>query len=108
MKFTKEQKEIILDGLEQLLIQFTTKCNGSYKYGGLCMAISDLLIFHPHPHQNEIGNLLLRYINSNAPMFKHIRIMHYSGYWWQPYNYTPRIKYLRKHINKLKKELNSI
>lgn len=103
MQFTNLQKELILEGLEQLLIQFTTKCNGSYRYDGLCDAVRDAYRSKIY-FKKEI--LLLEYIRTNKPYIYIVNKFIYGLYYWNPRDYEPRIKYLIKHINKLKKELN--
>ena len=105
-------KTLILEGLELMLVELNNTINyetKGYKYQGLCQCIRKLFNNSVYLHDNEIGHYVGLYIKKHKPIkFYIINHFLYINYYWKPYNYIPRIKYLNKHINKLTKEISKL
>lgn len=96
-KMTLAEKEGALRGLKLLLTLYTIKDVILWK--GMCSNISYI--------NNEYTQYCTRtYIMSNESFIEWINYKFiYKNFYYEPSNIPKRIKYLRKHIKKLKKEL---
>ena len=96
-KMTMAEKEAALRGLELLLILYTTKTAMLWK--GMCSNVSYI-------GNEHIQEFTYAYIKSNKSFIEWINYKFiYKNFYYEPNNTSKRIKYLRKHIKKLKKEL---
>ena len=96
-KMTLAEKEAVLKGLELLLILYTTKAVLLWK--GMCSNITYIEDYNTE-------NLTRAYIESNKSFIEWINYKFiYKNFYYEPSNNLKRIKYLKKHIKKLKKEL---
>lgn len=96
-KMTMAEKEAALRGLELLLILYTTKTAMLWK--GMCTNTSYI-------DNEHIQEFTYTYIKSNKSFIEWINYKFiYKNFYYEPNNTSKRIKYLRKHIKKLKKEL---
>ena len=99
--FTLEEKQIILVRLE-LLLTMAEQRYPPWRYDGLCNINSSVV-------SDRISYTLVReYIELNRPLLTYYRLWLNkpdSVFWWDQGNMKPRIKWLKKHINKLKKDL---
>ena len=100
-RFTTKQKRIILARLE-LLLTMAEQRYPSWRYAGLC----DI---NASATGNRTSYTLVRdYMARNRPLLTYYRLWLNrpdSAFWWDQGNLEPRIKWLKKHISKLKKDL---
>ena len=104
MRFTAEEEEqIILTRLELMLTMATQK-HLPERYQGLCNLNSSAT----SRTSNDEYTLTADYIALNRPLLTYYRLWLNkpdSAFWWDSGNLKPRIKWLKKHINKLRKDL---
>jgi hypothetical protein len=68
---------------------------------GLCSWLGELYFIKNKISYKEY-NLLYDYIYKNAPFPYKINIFSARAYYWKKGDIKPRIKWLKKHINKIK------
>ena len=102
-RFTVEQKQIILAKLELILeIAMGEQGYSQYRFVGLC-SLNSSSSFDKSEYR-----LTKAYIGLNRPWITYYRFVLRppdSWFWWDQGNLEPRIKWLKKHINKLSKDL---
>ena len=97
-KMTLSEKELALQGLNKLFIIYTTDLSAISS--GLCITTMYQIL------DMGVQEATLEYIKNHKSIIEWInyKFIH-KKYYYKPLTIEPRIKYLSKHIKKLKKEL---